>query len=81
MSSLSTIAQIVSPVAQLIFIVVVGLGYWYTTKVNRKMIEEMREERADMGRPMVILRTGIERLPHVDLIVQNVGPGPAKADG
>lgn len=31
-----------------------------------------------MGRPMVIVRTGVNSLPQVDLVVQNVGPGPAK---
>jgi hypothetical protein len=78
MSSLSTIAQIASPVAQFVFIVVVGLGYWYTAKINRKMIEEMRDERAAMGRPMVIVHTGTERLPELQLVVENVGSGPAK---
>jgi hypothetical protein len=78
LSSLSTIAQIASPVAQIVFIVVVGLGYWYTAKINRKMIEEMRDERADMGRPMMIVHTGTERLPELQLAVENVGPGPAK---
>jgi hypothetical protein len=78
MSSLASIAQIASPVAQLVFIVVVGLGYWYTAKMTRKMIEEMRDERAAMGRPMVIVRTGTERLPEVQLVVENVGSGPAK---
>jgi hypothetical protein len=71
MSTLSTIAQIV-------FIVVVGLGYWYTARINLRMIEEMRDERADMGRHMVIVHTGTERLPELQLVVENVGPGPAK---
>jgi len=34
MSTVSTIAQIASPVAQIVFIVVVGLGYWYTARVS-----------------------------------------------
>jgi hypothetical protein len=78
MSSISTIAQIASPVAQLILVMVVGLGYWYTARVDRRMIEVMRDERLDMGRPMVIVYADTERLPAVQLVVQNVGPGPAK---
>jgi hypothetical protein len=58
--------------------VVVGLGYWYTAKINRRMIEERRDERAAMGRPMVIVHTGTERLPDLQLVVENVGSGPAK---
>ena len=44
------------------------------------MIEEMRDERQDMDRLMVIVYTGTERLPEVDPVpvVQNVRPGPAK---
>jgi hypothetical protein len=42
------------------------------------MIEEMRDERQDIGRLMVIVYTGTERLPKVDPVVQNIRPGPAK---
>lgn len=56
--SVSTIAQIASPIAQIIFVVVVGLGYWYTARINHRMIEEMRGQREDMGRPMVVVYTG-----------------------
>ena len=54
------------------------MGYWYTVKTNRRMIEEMRDERGAMGRPMVIVYAGAERLVELQLAVENVDPGPAK---
>lgn len=83
--SLETIAQLGSAIAQLVFIVVVGLGYWYTAKLTQRTIQEMRDqraemrdERADMGRPLVVVYQDAEKLPNIELVVHNVGTGPAR---
>jgi hypothetical protein len=52
--SLATAVQLASAIAQLVFIVVVGLGYWYTARHTQHTIQEMRDQRADMGRPLVV---------------------------
>jgi hypothetical protein len=52
--SLATAVQLASAIAQLVFIVVVGLGYWYTARHTQRTIQEMRDQRADMGRPLVV---------------------------
>ncbi len=36
MNTLTSIAQITSPIVNLIFIVVLGVGYYYQWKVSRK---------------------------------------------
>jgi hypothetical protein len=76
--SLTTIAQLGSAIAQLVFIVVVGLGYWYTFRLSQRTLEELRDQRADMGRPLVVVYENLEKLPNVELVVYNVGSGPAR---
>ena len=45
MNTATTIAQIASPIINLIFVVVLGAGYYYLWKVSRETLTEMREER------------------------------------
>ena len=83
--SLATAVQLSSAIAQLVFIVVVGLGYWYTAKLTQRTVQEMRDQRAamrdqreDMGRPLVVVYEEAEKLPNLELVVKNVGTGPAR---
>ncbi len=78
MNTLTSIAQIASPVVNLIFIVVLGVGYYYQWKVSRKTLDEMVEERVSGGRPQVIVDADYGRLPNVDIAIRNVSSGPAK---
>ncbi len=78
MSTLTSIAQIASPILQAVFIAVIGLGYYYQWKVSRKTLDEMREERVSGGRPQVIVDADYGSLPQVNLTVRNVSSGPAK---
>jgi hypothetical protein len=73
-----SIAQIVNPFLQTVFIVVIGLGYYYTTKAIRSQVDEMARQATTGGRPLIIVSEDYENLPTINLIIQNVGPGPAK---
>jgi hypothetical protein len=73
-----SIAQIVNPFLQTVFIVVIGLGYYYSTKAIRAQVQEMARETTTGGRPLIIVSEDYENLPTINLVIQNVGPGPAK---
>ena len=73
-----SIAQILNPFLQTVFIVVIGLGYYYTTKAIRSQVDEMARQATTGGRPLIIVSEDYENLPTTNLIIQNVGPGPAK---
>ena len=75
---LASFAQAVNPIIQTVFIVVIGLGYYYTTKAIRSQVDEMARETTTGGRPLIIVSEDYENLPTINLIIQNVGPGPAK---
>lgn len=83
---LMTIAQVANAVLQAAFIVIVGLGYYYSVRATRvmgqatrEMVQEMREERTIGGRPLITVSEDYESLPNLSLVVQNVGHGPAKS--
>ena len=78
MNTATSIAQIASPIVNLVFIVVLGMGYYYQWRVSRKTLDEMREEHISGGRPQVIVDADYGRLPNVDIAIRNVSSGPAK---
>ncbi len=74
-----SIAQVVNLVLQTVFIVVIGLGYFYTIRATQTMVREMRTEHiAGGGRPLITVSENYANLPDMSIIVQNVGQGPAK---
>jgi hypothetical protein len=73
-----TISQIANPFIQTIFIVVMGLGYYFTIRNLRSQVQEMSQARFTGGRPLIIVTEDYENLSIINLIVQNVGFGPAK---
>ena len=73
-----TIAQIANPFIQTVFIVVIGLGYYFTIRNLRNQVQEMNQARTTGGRPLIIVTEDYENLPTINLVVQNVGYGPAK---
>jgi hypothetical protein len=73
-----TIAQVANPFIQTVFIVVIGLGYYFTIRNLQAQSQEMIQQRTTGGRPLIIVSEDYERLPTINLVIQNVGPGPAK---
>jgi hypothetical protein len=83
--SVSTIAQFVSAGTNLIFVVVIAVGYYMMIKLYRQMIEvydrmlEVTEaQRTAMGRPLVVVDDDYSRLPEVDVVIRNMSEGAAK---
>jgi hypothetical protein len=76
---LLTIAQIANPILQLIFIVVIGLGYYFSVRSTQRLVQEMTEEhQAGGGRPLITVSEDYGTLPNLNIIVTNTGGGPAK---
>src|SRR5215218_2828453 len=73
-----SIAQIANPFIQTVFIVVMGLGYYFTIRNLRSQVQEAYQARTTGGRPLIIVAEDYENLPTINLVVQNVGYGPAK---
>ena len=74
----TSMAQIANPFIQTIFIVIIGLGYYFTIRTLRGQVQEAFQARTTGGRPLIIVTEDYENLRTINLVVQNVGYGPAK---
>lgn len=75
---IATIAQSISAISSLAIYVLFAYLYWRLVKLQRYTIDETREQRISGGRPQVIVEADYRRFPEIDLVVRNVGGGPAK---
>jgi hypothetical protein len=75
---LVTLAQVVTSVTNLLFVVVLAAGYYFTWRVSQTTLEEMRSQRTAMGRPLVIVQEDYESLPELDVAIRNVSEGAAR---
>ena len=75
---LVTIAQLVTAVTNLFFVIVLAGGYYFTWRVSQQTLAEMREQRTAMGRPLVIVQEDYDDLPELDVAIRNVSEGAAK---
>jgi len=73
-----TVAQVVTSVTNLMFVIVLAGGYYFTWRVSQTTLEEMRAQRTAMGRPLVIVQEDYESLPELDVVIRNVSEGAAK---
>jgi hypothetical protein len=73
-----TLAQIVTSVTNLLFVIVLAAGYYFTWRVSQTTLEEMRAQRTAMGRPLVIVQEDYESLPELDVAIRNVSEGAAR---
>ncbi len=85
MSSLSTMAQVASAATNVLFVVVIAIGYFMMIRLYRQMVSVydrmlrlMEAQSTSLGRPLVVVYEDPEKLPNVNLVVQNVGSGPAR---
>lgn len=83
--SLSTIAQLLSAATNLLFVVVIAVGYYMMIRLYKQMVKVYdrmlyitEAQRTAMGRPQVIVDADYARLPEVDLVVRNMSEGAAK---
>ena len=73
-----TLAQVVTSVTNLLFVVVLAVGYYFTWRVSQTTLQEMRSQRTAMGRPLVIVQEDYESLPELDVAIRNVSEGAAR---
>ena len=73
-----TLAQVVTSVTNLLFVVVLAAGYYFTWRVSQTTLQEMRSQRTAMGRPLVIVQEDYESLPELDVAIRNVSEGEAR---
>jgi hypothetical protein len=73
-----TVAQVVTSVTNLLFVIVLAGGYYFTWRVSQTTLEEMRAQRTAMGRPLVIVQEDYESLPELDVAIRNVSEGAAR---
>lgn len=76
--SVTTITQIASTVSNIAIGVIFAYLYWRLIKLQRYTIDETKEQRISGGRPLIIVEADYRRAPQIDLVVRNVGGGPAK---
>ena len=73
-----TLAQVVTSVTNLLFVLVLAAGYYFTWRVSQTTLQEMRSQRTAMGRPLVIVQEDYESLPELDVAIRNVSEGAAR---
>jgi hypothetical protein len=73
-----TPAQVVTSVTDLLFVVVLAAGYYFTWRVSQTTLQEMRSQRTAMGRPLVKVQEDYESLPELDVAIRNVSEGAAR---
>jgi hypothetical protein len=73
-----SIAQIVTAITTVFYAAVFAIGYFMMIRGNRKVLQEMREERLSGGSPQVIVETSLLSLPMVELVVRHVSEGVVK---
>ncbi len=74
----ATLAQVVTSVTNLLFVLVLAAGYYFTWRVSQTTLEEMRAQRTAMGRPLVIVQEDYDGLPELDVAIRNVSEGAAR---
>ena len=75
---LATLAQIVTSITNTLFVIVLAVGYYYTWRTSQQTLNEMREQRVAMGRPLVIVQEDYDDLPELDVVIRNVSEGAAR---
>ncbi len=75
---LVTLAQIVSAVTNLFFVVVLAAGYYFTWRVSQNTLAEMKSQRTAMGRPLVIVQEDYDGLPEIDIGIRNISQTAAR---
>jgi hypothetical protein len=83
--SLSVIAQLASAATNLLFVVIIAIGYFMMIRLYRQMVAVydrmlglMESQSTSLGRPLVVVYEDPQKLPNINLVVQNVGSGPAR---
>ena len=75
---IATLAQVATSVTNLLFVIVLAVGYYFTWRVSQTTLQEMRAQRTAMSRPLVIVEENYDSLPELDVAIRNVSEGAAR---
>ena len=76
--SIQTIIQEAGSIANVLNVVVIGVGYYFLIKLYSEWIRQNQELRVAGGRPMVVVNADYSHLPRVSVVVRNFAKAPAK---
>jgi hypothetical protein len=76
--NLQSILQEVTPIANILNVLVIAVGYFFLIKLYREWIGQSRESRTAGGRPQVVVSVDYSHLPEVNVVVHNFTDAPAK---
>jgi hypothetical protein len=72
------IIQTAASVANVLTVVVFGVGYYFMIKLYREWVGQSRAARVAGGRPLVVVALDHSHLPEVGIVVRNFHEAPAK---
>jgi hypothetical protein len=76
--NLQSILQEATPIANILNVLVIAVGYFFLIKLYREWIGQSRESRTAGGRPQVVVSVDYSHLPEVNIVVHNFTDAPAK---
>lgn len=76
--NLQSIIQAIASVANVLSVIVLGVGYYFMVRLYREWLRQREETRTVGGRPLVIVAADYDHLPEVNLVVRNFTQAPAK---
>ena len=76
--NLQSIIQAVASVANVLSVMVLGVGYYFMVRLYREWLHQRELTRTAGGRPLIVVVASYDHLPDVDLVVRNFTQAPAK---
>jgi hypothetical protein len=76
--NLQHLVQMAASVANVLTVVVFGIGYYMMIRLYREWVRESRQTREAGGRPQVVVAVDQSHLPQTNIVVRNFNRAPAK---
>lgn len=76
--NLQAIMQAVASVANVLSMIVLGVGYYFMVRLYREWLRQRQETRTAGGRPLVVVAADYDNLREVNVVVRNFARAPAK---
>ncbi len=76
--NLQHLVQMAASVANVLTVVIFGIGYYMMIRLYREWVRESRQTREAGGRPQVVVAVDQSHLPQTNIVVRNFNRAPAK---
>ncbi len=76
--NLQHLVQMAASVANVLTVVIFGIGYYMMIRLYREWVRESRQTREAGGRPQVVVAVDHSHLPQTNIVVRNFNRAPAK---